>query len=268
MASWRDARGGGRFCIEGQRGVYARQMFSRARGAAGATSCGGCCISGLCVGTQFQNASLCGVNGKTCSPCNAMQLCVSGVGGGGGGFSQSGPGSCAGCCIGGVCLDPLFENALDCGLNGKMCGACASGEVCAAGFSLDGGAVGSPCSYDGQCQPPSNGLCIPQSVVGNSTGWPGGYCTASCAMTACGPGSSCINAANASGVANWLCFHSCVGPRTGQSTCRSNYLCEFDLGNPTGLGVCFPRCDSPGFTCWSGTVCSPLTGYCMSAGPK
>ncbi len=201
----------------------------------------------------------------------------------GGGSAACGLGSCAGCCSGGICLGPQFQNAFSCGLNGAICGQCSIGASCQngtcippvvadAGFdggpgpSTDGG-VGGPCLFDGQCQPPINGLCIPQTIVGTQTGWPGGYCSASCATTPCSAGNSCINAANQNGTPNWLCFKSCAGPRTGQSSCRNNYVCEFDLGNPSGQGVCFPRCDSPGFQCWAGTTCSTASGYCINSGP-
>ncbi|MBS1151193.1 MAG: Extracellular serine protease, partial [Myxococcaceae bacterium] len=127
--------------------------------------------------------------------------------------------------------------------------------------------IGAGCLYDLQCQPPSNGLCIPQTVLGTPTGWPGGYCTANCSSVACAAGSSCVNAANANGTPNWLCLKSCAGPRQGQSSCRTNYLCEFDPGNPVGQGICIPRCGSAGFTCWSGTTCSAATGYCVASGP-
>ncbi len=184
----------------------------------------------------------------------------------------------------GICLGTQFQGPFSCGLNGQVCTQCASGNVCANGactapfpdagitdggiVSVDAGfPVGSSCLSDPQCAPASTGLCIPQSVVGTQTGWPGGYCTSSCATVACAAGASCINAANANGTANWLCLRSCTGPRAGQSSCRSSYVCEFDLGNPSGQGVCIPRCNSPGFSCWAGTTCNAATGYCMNTGP-
>lgn len=250
-----------------------------------ALNCNGCCAGNICIPNNFQTPTNCGFAGQACVACAPGNICQSGVcttggvggGAGGGGGTTCGLGSCAGCCTMGMCVGLQFQNVFTCGNGGAMCSACAIGANCINGtcFSppdagpppVDAGvAVGSGCLFDGQCKPPSNGLCIPETVFGAQTGWPGGYCSAACASTPCPAGNTCINAADAMGNPNWLCFKSCVGPRTGQSSCRSGYVCEFDPTNAAGNGFCMPRCDSPGFSCWSGTTCGP-SGYCVASGP-
>lgn len=188
--------------------------------------------------------------------------------GGGGGPMVCGPGACNGCCVGSFCLDAQVQTNFVCGAKGQVCAACGSGEVCSpAGCvpdmkpPLDGG-IGSPCLFDGQCQPPNNGLCIPESVLMMSTGWTGGYCTAACkGPNSCPEASQCVNTGGADGGSN-LCLASCRAPRQGQSTCRPGYNCEASPAS-FGSGICIPRCDNPGFTCFANTVCDQKSGYCV-----
>lgn len=127
--------------------------------------------------------------------------------------------------------------------------------------------MGSGCLFDGQCQAGgAAAVCIPPTVLGQQTGWPGGYCSATCGGAVCPSNASCVDLGDAaSGNPNFLCLASCPAPRQGQSTCRSNYRCEVNIG-AVGSGICIPRCDSPGFNCWDNTFCDVGSGYCI-AGP-
>jgi len=179
--------------------------------------------------------------------------------------------SCNGCCSFGICVGLQFQSQFSCGSNGATCAQCPNNNTCVSGTCkpsvVDAGmniSTGSACQFDGQCQPPANGVCIPQTVVGNQTGWPGGYCSQGCGSSPCAAGSSCLNVSDDVAAPNFLCMKSCVGPRSGQSSCRASYVCEIDFGSVAGQGICLPRCDSPGFTCWPGTTCNLMTGYCMT----
>ena len=126
--------------------------------------------------------------------------------------------------------------------------------------------VGNACTADFQCHPPANGFCIAETVFGQPTGWPGGACSASCNGVACPAGSSCLDVGGGSTGTNPICFKSCPSPRLGQSTCRAGYVCEVNV-QVTGSGICIPRCNTAGFTCWQGTICDNASGYCVTGGP-
>ncbi|MEW5743731.1 MAG: hypothetical protein AB1938_32765, partial [Myxococcota bacterium] len=196
--------------------------------------------------------------------------------GGGGGSMACSPGTCRGCCSGNVCVPFTSQTNFLCGSFGQACQACLGGSQCFNGacvFIADAGIVdagmgpqvGQPCTSDAQCRPPNSGFCIPESVFGQPTGWPGGACTRTCggSTNACPPASTCVNFDS---TGQPLCIATCPSPRQGQSTCRSSYVCEF---NPSaaGPGICIPRCNSPGFTCWQNTVCDFTSGYCVLVGP-
>ncbi|MEW5740177.1 MAG: S8 family serine peptidase [Myxococcota bacterium] len=102
--------------------------------------------------------------------------------------------------------------------------------------------VGLACADNAPCG--TGGECL--------TGWPQGYCSKECSTSACPLGAKCIDFGSVQ-----ACLATCTGPRAGQSTCRSAYVCEDD---GTGAGVCVPACTS-------NTDCDPLTcntstGYC------
>lgn len=169
-------------------------------------------------------------------------------------------------------MPQAFQNPSVCGRFGQMCSTCPGGAVCNTGICMmpppppppvDGGQVGNACLFDGQCQAGgSASLCIPPTVLGQATGWPQGYCSATCSSTGCPANASCVNVGGGGGGNDFLCLASCPAPRQGQSTCRANYRCEVNLA-AFGSGICIPRCDSPGFNCWDNTTCDVASGYCV-----
>ncbi len=102
--------------------------------------------------------------------------------------------------------------------------------------------IGGACT--GTC--PNGATCL-------TTGWPGGYCSQDCMTTACPLGSTCI------GTTTLFCASQCTGPNTGQSTCRTSYVC-YDDG--TGKGMCLPRCTTDP-DCGGQLTCNVATGYCQ-----
>jgi hypothetical protein len=192
-----------------------------------------------------------------------------GPSGGGGGSIACSAATCNGCCTNNFCVPAQSQNNFACGLGGNQCATCFSGLTCSSGscVAVDGGMsqVGNPCSADLQCHPPANGFCIAETVFGQPTGWPGGACSASCNGVACPSGSSCLDVGGGTTAPNPICFKSCAGPRLGQSTCRGGYVCEVNV-QTTGSGICIPRCNTVGFSCWQGTTCDANSGYCV-AGP-
>ena len=168
-----------------------------------------------------------------------------------------------------TCVPPHSQTNNACGLSGASCGVCGAGASCDQGVCAftDGGAprIGDGCASDFQCKPPQNGFCIPETVFGQNSGFPGGYCSASCGATMCPVGSTCIDVGSQTGGSNPLCFETCNSPRTGRASCRANYVCEINF-NGGGGGLCAPRCNSPGFSCPQGTACNSTSGYCNPAG--
>jgi serine protease len=104
-------------------------------------------------------------------------------------------------------------------------------------------AIGSACTQDSAC--PGSAVC--------AMSWPGGYCVASCATTACPSGSACypIDASTQA------CLATCSGPGTGRSTCRERYVC---YASSSGQGLCAPACTSDA-DCGT-SRCDTSTGYC------
>jgi hypothetical protein len=125
-----------------------------------------------------------------------------------------------------------------------------------------GSQIGNPCANAGQCTNPSNAFCI-QDIVPplGATGFVGGYCSSLCSGMACVSGSSCQSVTGFSGsITQPVCLKECPMPRTGQSSCRTGYICEGTIG--AALGVCLPRCNNSGASCPTGMACNTMTGYC------
>lgn len=87
-----------------------------------------------------------------------------------------------------------------------------------------------------------------------ATSFPQGYCTKDCAMASCPAGAKCLSGSSVS-----VCLDTCSAPRRGQSTCRTNYVCDDD---GSGTGVCIPNCNSIQDFCDAPQTCSAGSGYC------
>ncbi len=150
---------------------------------------------------------------------------------------------------GGVCI-PLCSDDAQCG-GGAVCDV-YSGRCVAPGGESTAGLVGEPCASNEECR----GWCITQA----RSNWPGGSCTANCALAfgwntntffegttlpsgTCPGNDVCFpNGSFASGDLG-LCLDGC----TSNDECRDGYVCRkgFQLrdGGPTfsyDNGVCWP----------------------------
>ena len=162
-----------------------------------------------------------------------------------------GAATCAnGCCSGGTCVTGTSNTA--CGTRGVACASCTSPAQCNANqvCSATDLATGSSCTATTQCYQP---------VLGTAecrTAWPGGYCTGTCLLTnqVCGGffgfGTGWCTPAG-------VCLEECTSAGTGQSTCRTGYVCDFSSGAGS-QGVCVPRCQQ--VACAAG-ACN-AAGYC------
>ncbi|MBX5484088.1 MAG: hypothetical protein IRZ16_19865 [Myxococcaceae bacterium] len=186
---------------------------------------------------------------------------------------------CQGCCDSeGVCQAGDTPNA--CGTGAAACVACAAGQSCTNGVcvtpdagadagtdagvdaGVDGGTgdggVGDPCMTGSDC---SGGLCLTLMT----DGFAGGYCSQTCSDTvACPAGSSC-------GFDPRHCLEDCPDAGTGQSTCRTGYVCDaFLIDDPAKdpfQGSCFPACtDDASATstghCFNGYECGDSFFHC------
>ncbi len=226
-------------------------------------TCSGCCDQGQCVQTGQQDPSRCGGGGQVCTSCPLGWSCTNGACT----PPSCGPFSCGGCCLNGVCQTGTLPSA--CGRQGNTCVSCPVGATCSNGFcqfAVDAGPgpgpalpTGSSCTAGSQCEPSGSGQCI--------TAWPGGYCSSLCGTGAscqpfqmcpgmCPPGGVCLG----SGGNVSFCARLCPSPGTGQSTCRTGYVCAFTTGSMTG-GFCLPDCRTSG--CLNGGTCNMATGYCQ-----
>lgn len=104
------------------------------------------------------------------------------------------------------------------------------------------------------------GFCLESSQFGQSTGYPGGYCTANCGGgMACTTGLCITESLFGQVLSN--CRATCTGAGTGQGSCRSGYVCTL-APNPGALvGFCRPNCNNGGLAACNGTVCQ-ANGYC------
>lgn len=247
-----------------------------AMAACGPQTCVGCCTNNFCVVPSMQTRFSCGASGSACTQCPQGQACQNGVCGTPVCDVMTCP---TGCCANGACQPGTSRFA--CGLAGQLCLRCPMGQSCTAGLCLPGGfdggfpndggvapdagtpvAVGSACTGAPQCQPPFNAICIQESLVGQNTGYVGGYCSAQCGGgTACTPGNVCVTE-SFFGASQSTCRAGCTGVGT-QSTCRTGYVCAPSTVS-TVPGFCRPRCDNGGALsgCAAGQTCNTTTGVC------
>jgi hypothetical protein len=115
---------------------------------------------------------------------------------------------------------------------------CNSGQTCVSGVCTLGGsdagtatpgAIGAACTSRTDC---NTGLSC---LTAGADGFPNGYCSASCAVNACASGSKCADLSGTE-VAGKACENTC----TGNSSCRSGYVCCAGFGN-----VCTPSTYCP-----------------------
>jgi hypothetical protein len=118
--------------------------------------------------------------------------------------------------------------------------------------------TGSACTAMSVCE----GFCLEGSQFGQSSGYPGGYCTATCGpMQPCASG-VCVTE-NVFGTMASSCRSTCAGPGTGQSTCRTGYICALAPTPGALVGFCRPNCNNGALAaCPAGQQCQ-ANGYCM-----
>jgi len=159
--------------------------------------------------------------------------------------------TCAnGCCSGGQCVAGTANTA--CGTGGAACASCTSPAQCNASQTCSATDLpsGSSCTSSPQCYQP---------VLGTAecrTTWPGGYCTGTCLLTnqVCG---GFLGLSTGWCTPAGECLQDCANAGTGQSTCRTGYVCDFSDGAGS-QGVCVPKCQQ--VACTSG-LCN-AAGYC------
>lgn len=257
-----------------------------------AAYCTGCCTAeGVCTSTEVQGDGACGLDGATCTACDAGLSCVSG-------FCSDGTGPTCGaraqtCCPGEIpcsrgltcennrCVTPACgdegiaccaDNACNgdltcqggicraeaCGASGQTCcpGAVCDGTLtCAGGICGGSGGtapIGAACTADDQCQ---LNRC-------STAAWPDGYCTQACSSNTQCPGDSLCSPNPFNLAAGAMCLDTCDTPGV-QSSCREGYVCERSQNRPGNPGVCIPRCDqTTGRLCSGANTCNAATGLC------
>ncbi len=118
---------------------------------------------------------------------------------------------------------------------------------CSFDDSPEAGAVGSPCQGKADCE---GGMCLPELMYSDPTGWPGGYCTQPCSVDdPCPGGSDCLELGDGQ-----YCIQGCAT----HGDCRPGYLCQ-----PVAR-VCLPDCRR-GWPCGDQLVCGP-DGFCVIPG--
>ncbi|MBM4777775.1 MAG: hypothetical protein GQE15_08740 [Archangiaceae bacterium] len=254
----------GQDCING--------TCQQAMGCSAMTCASGCCIPGAnrCLPPNQQNRFTCGTGGAQCAMCpggNGAQ-CNNGVCVGtttdAGMPNGCDAVSCAnGCCAFGRCLPTSMQSNFTCGIAGNMCSQCNGGTSCQSGVctpntTADGGMVqvmptGSACTAMTTCE----GLCLEATQFGQSTGYPGGYCTANCGNgTACTSGICVTESVFGQPVSN--CRATCTG--SGQGSCRTGYVC---VPSPASTAsYCRPNCNNGGLAMCTSGQCQP-NGFCM-----
>ncbi|MBE2252642.1 MAG: hypothetical protein IAE78_24130, partial [Myxococcus sp.] len=155
-----------------------------------------------------------------------------------------------GCCLNNQCLGGGEDTS--CGQQGNACQVCGQYQQCQSAACVDTPRpTGAPCATASQCY---SGTFSPATCRAT---WPtGGYCTSSCLLDGYDCGGLPIIAPGY--CVSGTCLQKCAAPGTGQSTCRTGYVCDFSGGSGS-QGVCLPRCQS--IPCGAGSTCQP-SGYC------
>jgi hypothetical protein len=110
--------------------------------------------------------------------------------------------------------------------------------------TLGAAAIGAACTAKTDC---ASGLCLGESAYGQTTGWAGGACVATCTGTTCSEG-TCVALETAS-----YCLATCAAA----TDCRTGYVCD------TSVKACVPDCNK-GFSCGTKLTCQ-TDGTCRSA---
>lgn len=101
-----------------------------------------------------------------------------------------------------------------------------------------------------------------ENLAGQMTGYPGGYCTASCGNgMGCGAGAQCVTE-SFFGAAQSTCRVTCTTPGQ-QGSCRMGYVCH-PSSSSASPGFCRPHCANGGAlsACPAGQMCNMNTGVC------
>ncbi|MGV3620435.1 MAG: hypothetical protein ACO1OB_06445 [Archangium sp.] len=229
--------------------------------ACGPSNCAGCCSGTSCI--MNPSVIACGTGGQTCQTCGNGDTCLSGECIPAAACDQT---TCPnGCC------DPMFgctagNTNSSCGWGGAQCQSCLLGPTCQSqACTTVAQFPGAACSSDSSCKANDGSSAAPTGTCQTpGTIWPNGYCLPPCANGTCATG-TCLNFGSAS-APNPRCAGNCTGPGTGQSNCRTGYVClglTGANGQTAPFGVCFPNCNnSVSQLCPSPSTCSSL-GYCQ-----
>jgi hypothetical protein len=184
------------------------------------------CPEGTCVpfaGGEAYCATTCSAGGE----CRSGYVCATAVG------------ACLPDCRSGWSCGDLLQ----CDEETGTCGADASDSK----PTKEPNPIGAACQLNADC---SSNLCTPEVLDSTSTGWVGGYCTQSCADSACPSGSTCIPFADGTS----FCDADCTQP----ADCRTGYVCA------ALAAVCLPDCRN-GWSCGTELSCDDATGACIAA---
>ena len=271
------------------------------------SSCGpsncatGCCQAGMCV-LGSSNAA-CGKGGKTCTNCaSAGETCKSQACSGG---TTCGPGKCAGCCKGGMCLTGSTDSV--CGKGGNACTNCSTSSkkcdtatgTCKGGSTCGASNCNTGCCKNNQCHPgnsvsicgKSGKACQDCQAFGKKCDGVTGACVGggptNCGPTNCGAG-CCKNNSCETGNGNGACGKGGAAcddcSATGKTCDSSTRTCKGttpSCGPTTCAGCCkggncfagntTSACGKNAAACVdcapSGKICDTSTGNCKTSGP-
>jgi len=165
-------------------------------------------------------------------------------------------------CRNGYVCNPFFTGLADGGQQRSVDGYCSPPPAPTPST------IGAACAPDMDCQVPTGAIadCLPGTLPdGGPSGFTGGECTRfgcqsdnDCSLDG---GAQCFGIGNG----NTACFKGCAVAGSGQSDCRTGFVCSSyglaDGGRSTD-GVCDPSCAAAGApACAAGTTCNGM-GYC------